>query len=306
MAAFSDIRDIRKGQIRKALAGATLLAPESADPIAALTTGAGSELNTIPAGYDSLGRHPRDGAPTFTPESEQSEVLTWGELEASRIDQISKTTTITWTCQDTRKSVLAAHIGVDLSTIEPDPVTGEIQIIEPTDPDITYYRALFLMVDGSGDDAFYIARFCPRFVITAAGEESWNQENAITYPFTGRALVDDDLGYAVKRFYGGPAWKRGLTAGGWALPVTYTVTVTGTPTGGTFTLTVAGQTTAPIAFDAAASAVEAALEALSTVSTATVTGSAGGPYTVVVAGVLTGSGAGLTGGTTPSLTVVAA
>lgn len=77
-----------------------------------------------------------------------------------------------------------------------------------------------------------------------------------------------------------------------------TVTIGGSPTGGTFTLTYAGQTTSGIAYNAAASAVQSALEALSTIGSgnATVTGSAGGPYTVVIEtpGTLTGSGASLT------------
>lgn len=92
-----------------------------------------------------------------------------------------------------------------------------------------------------------------------------------------------------------------------------TVTITGAPTGGTFTLTLGGQTTAGIAFNAAASAVQTALQALSTVgaNNATVTGAAGGPYTVTFVGALAGtnvaqmtaSGASLTGGTTPGVTV---
>lgn len=80
--------------------------------------------------------------------------------------------------------------------------------------------------------------------------------------------------------------------------VSTTVTIGGSPTGGTFTLTVAGQTTTGIAYNAAASAVQSALEALSTVGSgnAVVTGSAGGPYSVTlkVAGALSGSGASLT------------
>ena len=217
MVAFDTVRDAKPGQIRKALAGVTLLGPNTVDIIESLTTGASSELAAIPTGMKSLGRHPRDGAPTFTPTQEQSEVQTWGELEASRIDLISKSTDIAWTCQDTRKSVLEAHIGVDLSTLEADPVTGEIQIVEPTDPDIITYRALWLMVDGKGDDAYFIGRYAPRFVITTAGEESWNQENALTYPFGGRALIDEEEGYAIKRFYGGPGWKKNLAATGFVL-----------------------------------------------------------------------------------------
>lgn len=59
-------------------------------------------------------------------------------------------------------------------------------------------------------------------------------------------------------------------------------------TSGTFTLTYSGQTTGAIAFNAAASAVQTAIQALSNVGSgnATVTGSAGGPYTVTFAGTL--------------------
>lgn len=95
-----------------------------------------------------------------------------------------------------------------------------------------------------------------------------------------------------------------------------TVTITGVPTGGTFTLTFDGETTAAIAYNAAASAVQAALEALSNVSAGdvTVTGSAGGPYTVTFGGkysqqnvpAMTASGAGLTGGTSPDVAIATA
>lgn len=92
-----------------------------------------------------------------------------------------------------------------------------------------------------------------------------------------------------------------------AVPSSATVTITGTPTGGDFTLSVGGQTTAPIAYNATAANVKSALEALSTVGAgnATVTGSAGGPYSVTLAngGTVTGNGSGLTGGTTPGVTI---
>jgi hypothetical protein len=95
-----------------------------------------------------------------------------------------------------------------------------------------------------------------------------------------------------------------------------TVTITGSPTGGTFTLTYAGQTTAAIAYNAAASAVQSALVALSNIASGdvAVTGSSGGPYTVTFGGALadrnvaqmTASGAGLTGGSSPSVSVTTA
>lgn len=92
-----------------------------------------------------------------------------------------------------------------------------------------------------------------------------------------------------------------------------TATVTGGPSGGTFTLTLNGETTAAIAYNATAAAVQSALEALPSLSAGdvTVTGSAGGPFTVTFGGSLAGtnvaamtaSGAGLTGGSTPGVTI---
>lgn len=92
-----------------------------------------------------------------------------------------------------------------------------------------------------------------------------------------------------------------------------TVTITGAPTGGTFTLTFGGDTTSGIAYNAAAADVQAALVALASIGAGNVgvTGNAGGPYTVEFKGtlgyasqsVMTASGAGLTGGTSPGVTV---
>lgn len=94
-----------------------------------------------------------------------------------------------------------------------------------------------------------------------------------------------------------------------------TVTIGGGPTGGTLTLTFGGQTTGNIAYNAAASAVEDALEAISSIGAGNirVTGSAGGPYSVTFLRALgrqnvaqmTAAHA-LTGGTSPSVAVATA
>lgn len=94
-------------------------------------------------------------------------------------------------------------------------------------------------------------------------------------------------------------------------------TVTVDATGGTFTLSFGGQTTTAIAEAAASSAVQTALQALSTIGSGNVavTGSAGGPFTVTFQGslantnvaLLTGSNASLTGGaSTVTIAVVTA
>lgn len=93
-----------------------------------------------------------------------------------------------------------------------------------------------------------------------------------------------------------------------------TITITGTPTGGTFTLTYAGQTTGAIAYNAAAAAIQTALQALTTIGTgnAVVTGGPGPgtPYVVTFTqalglqdlALMTATSS-LTGGTAPAVAV---
>lgn len=92
-----------------------------------------------------------------------------------------------------------------------------------------------------------------------------------------------------------------------------TVTLTGVPTGGTFTLTFSGQTTSAIAYNASSATVQTALRALSSITgtNVNVSGSAGGPYTVDFVGSLAGAdqpqmtadGSSLTGGSGQTIAV---
>jgi hypothetical protein len=92
------------------------------------------------------------------------------------------------------------------------------------------------------------------------------------------------------------------------------VTITGSPTGGSFTLTFSGQTTSAIAYNATAATVQTALQALSSIGSgnATVTGGPGPgtAWTVTFVGALAQTDvaqmtatSSLTGGTSPTVTV---
>lgn len=111
----------------------------------------------------------------------------------------------------------------------------------------------------------------------------------------------------------GPYYNAGAPSNG--TDEVQTVTITGTPTGGTFTLSFGGFTTAAIAYNANAATVQAALEALPTIGTGGVTCGGGAlpgvAVTVTFAGNLTklavatitvGTNA-LTGGTSPAVAV---
>lgn len=94
-----------------------------------------------------------------------------------------------------------------------------------------------------------------------------------------------------------------------------TVTVTGTPTSGTYTLTFSGQTTAGIPFNATAAQVQTALEALSNIEVGDVTVTGGphpgtaivvtfkGQYIGTDVAALVKNASGLGGGTSPDVTV---
>ncbi|MBV9290972.1 MAG: phage major capsid protein [Frankiales bacterium] len=95
---------------------------------------------------------------------------------------------------------------------------------------------------------------------------------------------------------------------------TWTVTINGSPTGGTFTISVGGYTTSAIAYNANAATVQTAIRALGTgvgtgygsdiaASGATVSGS--GPYAITLSAPapVYADGSSLTGGSSPSATV---
>lgn len=130
----------------------------------------------------------------------------------------------------------------------------------------------------------------------------------------GRPLFvqDPSLGFGGGSLIGYPAYYNRGVSGAYRRSGdrVQVITITGTPTGGTFDLAIGGAVAKGIAYNAAASAVQTAIRALSPLwSGATVTGSAGGPYTVTLspvggpAGPIVVAANGLTGGTSPSVTV---
>jgi hypothetical protein len=106
--------------------------------------------------------------------------------------------------------------------------------------------------------------------------------------------------------------KVGPFAAGTPVVEVQTVTISGTPSGGTFRLAYNGMASAAIAYNAAASVVQSALNGIpalvSSGQQVAVTGSAGGPYTVTFqdpgdASTLTLDTNSLTGGSSPTVAV---
>ena len=108
-----------------------------------------------------------------------------------------------------------------------------------------------------------------------------------------------------------PVWELNINLNGGVNEV-QTITIGGSPTGGTFTLSYGGDTTDPIAYNATAADVQAALFTINGigVGNVSVTGAAGGPYTVTFVSALaaqnvaqiTADASGLTSATTATVT----
>lgn len=137
------------------------------------------------------------------------------------------------------------------------------------------------------------------------GDVTIDGENSVNFSMTG----------AYTR--GGNNWSTGpfnVVYGGTSTNEVQTVTITGAPTGGSFRLSFSGQQTANIAWNAANTAVETALEALSNIEDGdvAVTGGPGPstPWVVTFGGNLAGrdvpqmtATSALTGGTNPAIAV---
>lgn len=139
----------------------------------------------------------------------------------------------------------------------------------------------------------------------------YGSERFVNGLFTGFGMTFNRGGVTVSGALIGQLTTEGITLSG---TESQTVTITGSPTGGSFTLTFNGQTTATILYNAVAATVQTALEGLSNISVGdvVVTGGPGPgtPYVVQFTGQYAATNVAqmtaahtFTGGTTPNVAV---
>ncbi len=135
----------------------------------------------------------------------------------------------------------------------------------------------------------------------------------VTLDGTDQTTTDTSNAWTAEDATGtGAGWHLTIAASDFGINEVQTVSISGTPTGGDFTLTFGGDTTAAIAYNATAADVDSALELLSSITTVTTTGGSLPGTAVVVTFVTPGAqnialmtfnDAGLTGGTAPAVSV---
>jgi hypothetical protein len=216
MPGFDTLLASNQALIRKALRGAIFLGPEDATVITAITSGATADPVALDADYEDAGYITKDDGATWSRDIETSDTMSWGTFEPTRRDITSDVTGLQWTMQETKRLSLELYYGVDLSALVPDATTGEISFVQAVGPNTKYRRALAIMADGVGADAWYIGRFCPRMAITTVAEQQWQDGQETRYGVTGTAFVDPVLGFSVRHFIGGPGAKANAEEMGFA------------------------------------------------------------------------------------------
>lgn len=198
---------------------------------------------------------------------------------------------------------------------------GSAQLIDTVyiDP---VYTGQTLNLYYSNDDTLGTLKLSPITAFPTIDENiSWAQGTGLTdisttdpqttsnyqFDFAWGPLISQDTWIGIQW---APNFAAGLTN------AIQEISIAGGPTGGTFTLTFNNQNTSPITYDAASTSstdIASALEALSTVgeNNVTVSGGAGGPWTVMFTGALAGEAQStmssdatdLTGGVNVSITI---
>lgn len=301
---------LREHLIRKQLVQAVFAADMSVAAITEPFVSGTGELAPIPVGYVPVGYTTEDGI-TFPSDVSMSDVTSSQSGEPTRSDVESDVLTAEFQPQETNRATLALYEGLPLTGDGAVPEIGEAWTWDRQTVKNPYRRLLFIGVDEGDSGEIFVVKHMPKARKTDKDDEQWARSDPTTRPVTFTAYRDSSYGTSCRSWVDGPGWRA-------LAPLSnevQSVSITGGPTGGTYTLTYDGQTTAGIAYNATATQVRNALTALSSVGSGNVSCS-GGPHpdsavTVTFTGALAGtdvaqmtaSGSGLTGGTTPAVSV---
>jgi hypothetical protein len=212
---YDDLKNLQNDLIRKALEGSVFIAPYSAAVPAALTTGVGAGLVPLATDYEDVGWCDKGTGATWSRSVDTSDVTSWGSVEPTRRDITKETKGIKFIAQETKRQTIELYEGVDLSTLTPTAVTGEVTFDSPDRPQTKFFRVFGLFQDGVGVDTVYVAKLLPMAVVTDTADQKWvDGDSPVGYEVSLTAMKDPVLKTAVRHFFGGPGWRSRLVAMG--------------------------------------------------------------------------------------------
>jgi hypothetical protein len=203
MPAFEDLQEHFQDLIRKGLSGSVFVkryAPADAE-ITKLKDGTG--LLSLPTGYADTGYLTKDQGVAWSRDIDTSETTSLGEAEATRVDVTSDVSGLSFTMQESKRTVFELYEGQSLAGINQD-ANGNVTWDKPDRPATTYYRVLVLFKDGEGAEAMYFAKWGPRMQVTDRSEQSWGESDEVQYGVTLRGFKDPVYGTALRSLWAGP------------------------------------------------------------------------------------------------------
>jgi hypothetical protein len=200
---FTEAKGHNPSNIRKILEMAIFVKPaEDADTaITQVWTTAGGL--TVPTGYLPVGVVTKGDGATWSRDQETSDVESFGYAEPTRRDIVKDVTGLAFTMQESKKTVMEMHHGLDLSTVTTD-ADGNFHFDKASRPAQRKYRVLALGKDGDGPDAIYVARWLPNAQVTENGEQAWSEGDEVKYPATLTGYTDTTFGTSFREIWGGP------------------------------------------------------------------------------------------------------
>lgn len=189
--------------------------PMEVDPIEAITDGADGTLAELPEGAFDFGLLKKDDAINLSREMEKADINAIGYSNPVKSDFISDISGMQFTGLETNRHNIENNLGIDLSEMEADSVTGEVAFDQPAVASIRSMRYLLISKANAGVDTIYIGRLFYRGEVTEMGEQSISDgEGSLEWPTTVNAMVDTEHGVSVRHFFGGPGWQRVLEDAG--------------------------------------------------------------------------------------------
>lgn len=267
-------------------------------------------LMQMPEGWVSFGEVAKDAGAEIAPERQFNDIMGYGSMGPRRRIKESEGVTINVTPQETRKMLLQMQYAIDAAQLQNGEGASGFRAKKYAQGGEQYWSIFLVAFDGTVQNPIYPWWLFPKMSIGDGGKQSLKTDSPLASELSFTAYEDQD-GSMYEFGIGGQGWVDLSQAAGFTgvAGTPMTVTVTGEPTGGTFTLSIGGQTTDALNHNTTATKIKSELEALTNVGTGNVqvSGTSGGPWTVAfdasVSGTLTADGTGLTGGTSPSVEV---
>lgn len=209
MATFDELHTEahRRSLIRKAIKSIAFIRKKDADnkPIEILFAGPGAFIDLKSEGWLPIGLVTDDGY-TFGRDTNVDDITSHGFANPTRKDVVSVERSVTTTIQEYGKRHIEELIqGADLSGVTQNAQTGEVVTDEQDLPTPGAYELLVVAMDGPVDQRWYLGKFFPSVQLSEASEEAWGKEGAIEREVTFDVFTDEELGFPVRHFIGGPA-----------------------------------------------------------------------------------------------------